>query len=99
MYTPPPLPEGESFLGYARREPGKLRIGRTLANPVEGAEVHPDCVTAYEEASTLLASLGHEVEDVAMPLGPTRCRSSRCCGTRTRRWLRWPRSRRRCCAR
>jgi len=70
MYTQPSLPPGESFLGYASREPGRLRIGRTLQNPVEGAEVHPDCVTAYEEASALLASLGHEVEDVAMPLGP-----------------------------
>src|SRR5216683_7555990 len=69
MYTQPPLPPGESFLGYARREPGRLRIGRTLQNPVEGAEVHPDCVAAYEDASALLASLGHEVEDVAMPLG------------------------------
>ncbi len=70
MYTQPPLPPGESFLGYASRPPGRLRIGRTLQNPVEGAEVHPDCVTAYEEASALLDSLGHEVEDVAMPLGP-----------------------------
>jgi len=70
MYTQPPLPAGESFLGYASRPPGRLRIGRTLQNPVEGAEVHPDCITAYEEASTLLASLGHEVEDVTMPLGP-----------------------------
>jgi amidase len=69
-YTLPPLPDGESFLGYTRREPGQLRIGRTLQNPVEGAQVHPDCVTAYEEASTLLASLGHEVVDMAMPLGP-----------------------------
>ena len=70
MYTQPPLPAGETFLGYASRPPGRLRIGRTLQHPVEGAEVHPDCVTAYEEASALLASLGHEVEDVAMPLGP-----------------------------
>jgi len=70
MYTQPPLPPGESFLGYASREPGRLRIGRTLQHPVDGAEVHPDCVAAYEEASALLASLDHEVEDVAMPLGP-----------------------------
>ncbi len=69
MYTQPPLPPGESFLGYARRPPGRLRIGRTLQNPVPGADVHPDCVAAYEEASRLLASLGHEVEDIAMPLG------------------------------
>jgi amidase len=70
MYTQPPLPPGESFLGYASRPPGRLRIGRTIENPVEGAAVHPDCVAAYEEASRLLADLGHEVEDVAMPLGP-----------------------------
>jgi amidase len=70
MYTQPPLPPEESFLGYARRSPGRLRIGRTLQHPVEGAQVHPDCVTAYEDASRLLSRLGHDVEDIAMPLGP-----------------------------
>jgi amidase len=70
MYTLPPLPPGETFLGHARREPGRLRIGRSLQHAVEGAEVHPDCVAAYEEASALLAELGHEVEDVEMPFGP-----------------------------
>jgi amidase len=69
MYTQPPLPSGESFLGYAARPPGRLRIGRTLQNPVPGAEVHPDCVKAYEDASALLASLGHDVEDIDLPLG------------------------------
>jgi amidase len=69
MYTLPPLPEGETFLGHAGREPGRLRIGRTLVPPVEGAEVHPDCVAAYEQASTLLSELGHEVEDVTLPVG------------------------------
>jgi amidase len=69
MYTQPPLRPGETFLGYASRPPGRLRIGRTLQNPVPGADVHPDCVAAYEDASRLLAGLGHEVEDIAMPLG------------------------------
>ena len=69
MYTLPPLPPGESFLGHARRPPGRLRIGRTLQHPIPGAEVHPDCVTAYEDASALLASLGHQVEDIALPFG------------------------------
>ena len=32
--------------------------------------MHPDCVAAYEEASELLASLGHEVVDIVMPFGP-----------------------------
>jgi amidase len=66
MYTVPPLPDGETFLGHARREPGRLRIGRTKVNAV-GAEVHPDCVAAYEDASALLASLGHEVIDMQPP--------------------------------
>src|SRR5580692_3382782 len=70
MYTQPPLPPGETFLACAHRPPGRLRIGRTLQHPIEGATVHPDCVTAYEDASALLASLGHDVEDVAMPFGP-----------------------------
>jgi amidase len=70
MYTLPPLPPGETFLGHAGRDPGRLRIGRSLHHAVEGAEVHPDCVAAYEEASTLLAELGHEVEDVDPPIGP-----------------------------
>jgi amidase len=69
MYTQPPLPPGESFLGHASRPPGRLRIGRTLQSPVPDAGVHPDCVEAFEDASTLLASLGHEVEDIDLPLG------------------------------
>ncbi|MGO8961384.1 MAG: amidase [Streptosporangiaceae bacterium] len=67
MYTQPALPAGESYLGYASREPGKLRIARSLTTVVEGAQVHPDCIAAYEGASALLASLGHEVEDVELP--------------------------------
>jgi amidase len=67
MYVQPPLPAGESFLAAARREPGSLRIGRTIRNVVPGAAVHADCVAAYENASTLLADLGHEVEDVDLP--------------------------------
>ncbi len=67
MYTLPPLPAGESFLGHASRAPGKLRIGRTLQTVVEGAAVDPDCAAAFQDASALLASLGHEVEDVDLP--------------------------------
>ena len=70
MYTQPPLPAGETFLGYARRSPGRLRIGRTLTSPVESATVDQDCVAAYEDASRLLSSLGHDVEDVTIPMGP-----------------------------
>jgi amidase len=71
MYTQPPLPPGETFLGYASREPGRLRIGRTKTHPVGDGAVHPDCAAAYEDASALLADLGHEVVDLdAAPFGP-----------------------------
>ncbi|HEU5420520.1 MAG TPA: amidase [Streptosporangiaceae bacterium] len=70
MYTQPPLPAGDSFLGYASREPGRLRIARSLTSAVEGVEVHPDCLAAYEDASKLLDSLGHDVQDVDLPFGP-----------------------------
>jgi amidase len=70
MYLLPPLRGGETFLGHASREPGRLRIGRSLQHAVEGAVVHPDCVTAYADASALLAELGHEVDDIALPFGP-----------------------------
>ncbi len=69
MYIMPALPDGETFLGHARREPGKLRIGRSIANVVPGATVHDDCAAAYEDASKLLAELGHEIEDVELPFG------------------------------
>ena len=69
MYTLPALPAGETFLAHSGREPGRLRIGRSLRNVVE-ADVHPDCVAAYDEASALLAGLGHDVEDIGLPVGP-----------------------------
>jgi amidase len=70
MYTPAPLPAGETYLGHARRDPGRLRIGRTLRHPVGDGAVDPACVAAYEQASTLLASLGHEVVEIESPFGP-----------------------------
>jgi amidase len=69
MYTQPALPPGETFLGHASREPGRLKIARSLSVAVPGAEVHPDCIAAWEAASTLLESLGHEVTDIEMPFG------------------------------
>jgi amidase len=70
MYTQPPLPSGQTFASCASRDPGRLRIGRSLRHVIEGAEIHPDCAAAYEDASALLASLGHDVQDVELPFGP-----------------------------
>ena len=41
MYTQPPLPAGETFLGYAGREPGRLRIARSLTTAVDGRRGPP----------------------------------------------------------
>ena len=65
----PPLPAGETFRGWADREPGRLRVGRYITPVIADARVHEDCRAAWEGASELLASLGHEVEDIAPPLG------------------------------
>ncbi|MGI8666811.1 MAG: amidase [Jatrophihabitans sp.] len=64
----PPLPPGESFLGWCDRAPERLRIARYLQPPVPGAEVDPECRTAWQQASELLASLGHEVIDIDLPI-------------------------------
>jgi amidase len=67
----PPLTGGETFLSYAGRDPGRLRIGRWI-DPVVAAdaEVDPECVAAYELATKTLTDLGHEVEDVPAPFPP-----------------------------
>jgi amidase len=66
----PPLPADESFLGWCDRVPGRLRIGRYLQPPVPGAQVDPECRTAWQNASQLLEDLGHEVIDIDLPIPP-----------------------------
>ncbi|SDY05772.1 amidase [Modestobacter sp. DSM 44400] len=63
----PPLPRGETFLGAADRPVGRLRVGRYLDSGMPGADLDPEVRAAFEDASTLLASLGHEVEDLPGP--------------------------------
>jgi amidase len=65
----PPLAAGETFLGWCDREPGRLRIGRFCSSPIE-SELDPQVRAAWEQASSLLAGLGHEVEEVAPPIPP-----------------------------
>jgi amidase len=66
----PPLEHGATFLSYAGRDPGKLRIGRYATPVLDGTGVHPDCLAAYEAATAALTGLGHEVEDVEVPFPP-----------------------------
>jgi amidase len=64
-----PAPEG-TFLDACDREPGRLRIARFVEPVIADVPVDPACVTAWEDASRLLESLGHEVVDVPVPLPP-----------------------------
>lgn len=62
-----PEPEG-TFLNAALREPGRLRIARFAAPVITDVDVAPEPMQAWEEASRLLESLGHEVVDIEVPL-------------------------------
>ncbi len=64
-WAPPP---SDTFLAACGREPGRLRIARFVAPVIADVEVDPACVQAWEDASALLASLGHDVVDVPVPL-------------------------------
>ncbi len=66
----PPLAPDDSFLAAARREPGRLRIGRYAVPVIAETDVDPAVLAVYDDASRLLESLGHVVEDVAPPFGP-----------------------------
>jgi amidase len=56
------------FLAACDREPGRLRIGRFATPVIADAEVDPECLQAWEDASRLLESLGHEVIDIEPPM-------------------------------
>ena len=62
-----PAPAG-TFLEACDRDPGPLRIARFVAPVIADVEVDLECVVAYEAASALLESLGHEISDVPVPL-------------------------------
>ncbi|MGA8257684.1 MAG: amidase [Nocardioides sp.] len=62
-----PAPGG-TFLEACEREPGQLRIARFVDPVIADVTIDPACVAAYEEASGLLESLGHDVVDVPVPL-------------------------------
>ncbi len=67
----PPLPAGESYLSWCDREPARLRIARFARPMIAEAKVHDECEAAYASASDLLVALGHDVEDVEVPLSPS----------------------------
>ena len=60
----------ETFLSACDQEPGRLRVARFAQPAITAVEIGAECLTAWEDASRLLESLGHEVVDVEMPLSP-----------------------------
>jgi amidase len=58
----------ESFLAACDREPGQLRVARFSEPVIADATIDPECLAAWEDASRLLESLGHEVVDIEVPL-------------------------------
>jgi amidase len=66
-WAPPP---SGTFLAACDREPDTLQIARFVEPVIADVDVDPECVIAYEAASALLESLGHEVSDVPVPLPP-----------------------------
>lgn len=59
--APPPA---RPFLSEVTTEPGKLRIA-LATRPLTGGPIDPECVAAARDAASLMASLGHEVEEAA----------------------------------
>lgn len=60
--------DAEPFLAACDRPPGRLRIARFSEPVIADATLDPECLEAWEDASRLLESLGHDVEDIEVPL-------------------------------
>ncbi len=55
------------YVSLSTRPLGGLRIGLALNPPLDGATLDPVCERAARDAASLLASLGHEVEEIVPP--------------------------------
>jgi amidase len=64
----PPPPGAYAELAAPESTPApRLRIGLALDPPLEGATLDPTCEAAARDAATLLASLGHDVQEITPP--------------------------------
>jgi amidase len=66
-------PPDRSFMQEVGCHPGKLRVAFT-SRSVLGEHTHQDCLEACEDVSKLLVGLGHDVEEVELPLSPEELR-------------------------
>lgn len=60
--------EAQPFLKACDREQTRLKVARLATPVIAEAEVAPECRRAWEDASRLLADLGHEVVDIDPPM-------------------------------
>ena len=58
-------PAERPFLEEMGRSPGRLRVA-LVTRAFNGADTHPDCVSAAQHAAGLCASLGHHVEEALL---------------------------------
>lgn len=62
-------PESEQpFRAACDQSPGRLRIARFATPVIAETDVHPECLTAWDDASRLLESLGHDLVDIEPPV-------------------------------
>lgn len=60
--------EDASFLAACDAGPRRLRVGRFSTPVIAETDVDPECLSAFEDASLLLESLGHDVIDIDVPI-------------------------------
>ncbi|MHB0978706.1 MAG: amidase [Thermoleophilia bacterium] len=60
-------PPERPYLQEVTTEPGNLRVARVRSSLL-GRDLHPDCLTALDEAVELLEGLGHSIVDVRPPV-------------------------------
>ncbi len=63
-WAPPPL---SSWCDALDGDPRPLRIGLALNPPLDGSVVDPVCLDAARDAAQLLASIGHQVDEIVPP--------------------------------
>ena len=63
-WAPPPPAQ---YAELATREPGRLKIAVALAPPLADVQLDPVCEAGARDAAALLASLGHDVEEIDPP--------------------------------
>jgi amidase len=56
----------EPYVTAMRRDPGRLRVAMTAANPLD-VEPEPECLDALRSAAELLGQLGHDVVEATPP--------------------------------